>query len=82
MLFLVNCGGGDSSDDSSNGSSQENSVTISGTTIPLTLGTEDKIFSQKVIEWNDGNTFSYLEQNKKVMTYLSSYGNYSSHSLI
>ncbi len=82
MLFLVNCGGddNDSSDSSSGNSSQENSVTISGTTIPLTLDTEDKIFSQKVLEWNDGNTFSYLEQNKKVMTYLSASGNYSSHS--
>jgi len=78
MLFLVNCGGDDN--DSSDSSSQENSVTISGTTIPLTLDTEDKIFSQKVLEWNDGNTFSYLEQNKKVMTYLSASGNYSSHS--
>jgi hypothetical protein len=78
MLFLVNCGGDDN--DSSDSSSQENSVTIAGTTIPLTLDTEDKIFSQKVLEWNDGNTFSYLEQNKKVMTYLSASGNYSSHS--
>ena len=78
MLFLANCGGDD--DDSSESSSKENSVTIAGTTIPLTLDTEDKIFSQKVLEWNDGNTFSYLEQNKKVMTYFSTFGNYSSYS--
>jgi hypothetical protein len=63
MLFLVNCGGGDSSDDSSNGSSQENSVTIAGTTIPLSLGMEDEIFSQKVLEWNDGNADTFMLTN-------------------
>jgi hypothetical protein len=77
---LVNCGGDDESDSSDN-SSQQNNVTISGTTIPLTLDTEDKIFSQKVIEWNDGNTLSYLVNNKQVVTYLSGSG-YSSHSVM
>ncbi|MEK8020243.1 MAG: hypothetical protein VSS75_025505 [Candidatus Parabeggiatoa sp.] len=78
--MLVNCGGDDN--DSSESSSQENSVTIAGTTIPLKLGTEDKIFSQKVLEWHDGNTFSYLENNKKVMTYLFASDHYSSHSVM
>ena len=133
LLFLVNCGGGsDSSDNSSDNSSPEDSVTIAGTTIPLALNAEDEILSQKVIEWNDGDTatyhtvqigdtiyaisrfygvsiqdiatwnnlvppyalsvgqqlrvsssgdtVSYLENNKKVMTYSLAYGDYSSRS--
>jgi len=80
LFFLVNCGGSDSSDNSSDSSSQKDSVTIAGTTIPLTLNTEDEIISQKVIEWNEGDTVSYLENNKKVMTYSLAYGDYSSRS--
>jgi len=63
-------------------SSYENNVTIGGITIPLALSMEDEIFSQKVIEWNDDVTFSYLENNKKVISYLSSSDGYRSYPVM
>jgi len=60
----------------------EDNVTIGGITIPLALDMEDEIFSQKVIEWNDNVTFSYLENNKKVMSYIFSSDNYHSYPVM
>ena len=61
---------------------EEDNVTIAGITIPLALNVEDEIFSQQVIEWNDNVTFSYLENNKKVISYLFNSGNYYSYSIM
>ncbi|MEN8221074.1 MAG: glycoside hydrolase family 43 C-terminal domain-containing protein [Pseudomonadota bacterium] len=78
-MFIVGCNGDDDSD--SDSPNESNSVTISGITIPLTLDEEDKLFSQQIVDWNDAK-FSYLKENKEVLTYILSSGTYQRHSVM